>query len=133
MSTRAPGPGATATEAFLDVRPILEPRSIAVIGASDQPGNLGGETVRRLIKFRYPGRVTPINRTAATVAGLPCFARISAMPEPPELVIVAVPANALIEAIRESADCGVRYGIAYAGGLAEAGGEGAEMQRSLVA
>jgi acyl-CoA synthetase (NDP forming) len=121
------------SEPFLDVRPILEPRSIAVVGASDQPGNLGGETVRRLLKFKYPGRVWPINRTAATVAELPSFASISESPEAPELVILAIPANALMAAIRECADRGVRYGIAYAGGLAEAGGEGAELQRALVA
>ena len=42
------------TDAFVDIRPILDPRSIAVVGASDQPGNLGGETVRRLRKF-IPG------------------------------------------------------------------------------
>jgi acetate---CoA ligase (ADP-forming) len=121
------------SEPFLDVRPILEPRSIAVVGASDQPGNLGGETVRRLLKFKYPGRVWPINRTAATVAELPTFASISESPEAPELVILAIPANALMAAIRECADRGIRYGIAYAGGLAEAGGEGAELQRALVA
>ena len=45
----------TSLRPFADVGPILEPRSIAVIGASDQPGNLGGETVRRLLKFGYPG------------------------------------------------------------------------------
>ena len=118
---------------FLDIRPILEPRSIAVIGASDQPGNLGGDTVRRLVRFRFPGRVWPINRTAATVADLPCYARISELPEAPELAILAIPAYALLAAIRECADFGVRYGIAYAGGLAEAGGEGAELQRALVA
>jgi len=120
-------------EPFADVRPILEPRSIAVVGASDQPGNLGGETVRRLLKFRYPGRVSPINRTGATVAELPCFASISELPAAPDLVILAIPANGLMAAIRECADFGVRHGIAYAGGLAEAGGEGAEMQRALVA
>ncbi len=118
---------------FLDVRPILEPRSIAVIGASDQPGNLGGVTVQRLVKFKYPGRISPINRTAATVAGMPCFASISELPEAPELAILAIPASGLMAAIRECADRGVRYGIAYAGGLAEAGGEGAELQRALVA
>lgn len=121
------------SEPFVDVRPILEPRSIAVVGASDQPGNLGGETVRRLLKFKYPGRVSPISRTAATVAELPCFASISELPEVPELVILAIPANGLTAAICECADFGVRHGIAYAGGLAEAGGEGAELQRELVA
>ena len=121
------------TDAFVDIRPILDPRSIAVVGASDQPGNLGGETVRRLRKFNYPGRVSPIGRTAATVAGLPGVTSISELPEAPELVILAIPANGLMAAIRECADFGVRHGIAYAGGLAEAGGEGAELQSALVA
>ena len=124
---------ARASDAFVDVRPLLTPRSVAVVGASDQPGSFGGETVRRLLKFGFPGRVTPISRTATSVAGLPCFKRIADMPEAPELVVLAIPAGALIEAVKECADCGVRYGIAYAGGLAEAGGEGAELQRALVA
>jgi acetyltransferase len=119
--------------AFVDVQGILEPCSIAVIGASDQLGNLGGETVRRLLKFNYPGRVFPISRTAKTVAGLPCSANVSELPGAPDLAILAIPANGLMAAIRESADFGVRHGIAYAGGLAEAGGEGVELQRALVA
>ena len=120
-------------EDFLNVGPILEPGSIVVIGASDQPGNLGGDTVRRLRKFKFPGRVWPISRTAATVADLPCYTHVSKLPETPELAILAIPANALMDAIRECADAGVHYGIAYAGGLAEAGGEGADLQRALTA
>ena len=89
------------SEPFADIRPILEPRSIAVVGASDQPGNLGGETVRHLVRFGYPGRVWPIGRTAHTVAGLPSFARISGLPEVPELAILAIPANGLFEAIEQ--------------------------------
>ncbi len=120
-------------DTFIDVKPILEPRSVAVIGASDQPGSVGGDTVRRLLKFKFPGPVWPISRTAATVADLRCYANVSELPEVPELVILAIPANALMDAIRECADAGVHYGIAYAGGLAEAGGEGAELQRAVTA
>jgi acetyltransferase len=104
-----------------------------VIGASDQPGNLGGETVRRLRKFKFPGPIWPVSRSAATVADLPSYRHVSELPEAPELAIMAIPASALMDAIRECADAGVRYGIAYAGGLAEAGGEGAELQRALAA
>jgi acyl-CoA synthetase (NDP forming) len=125
-----PGAGEAS---FQDVRRLLTPRSIAVVGASDQPGNLGGETVRRLKKFGYAGRVTPISRSAATVAELPCFQSLAEMPEAPELVVLAIPASALVDSICECADRGVRYGIAYAGGLAEAGDEGAKLQRELVA
>jgi acyl-CoA synthetase (NDP forming) len=90
----------------------LSPRSIAVIGASHQPGSFGGETVRRLLKFGFPGRVTPISRTASDVAGLPCFTSVAQMPEPPELVVLAVPAHALVDAIGECVQRGVRHGIA---------------------
>jgi len=130
---RAADPAAAGDAAFADVRALLTPRSVAVIGASDQPGNLGGETVRRLLKFGFRGAVTPISRSAATVAGLPCLASVMDMPEAPELVVFAIPANALAPAIRECTARGIRYGIAYAGGLAEAGAEGAELQRQLAA
>ncbi|MFO1323578.1 MAG: acetate--CoA ligase family protein [Burkholderiales bacterium] len=116
---------------FADVRSILEPRSIAVIGASDPPGSFGGETVRRLVRFRFPGNVFPVNRAAAPVAGLRGYASVAELPEVPDLAIFAIPANALIDALRECADFGVRAGIAYAGGLGEAGGEGAVLQRAL--
>ena len=114
-----------AAAAFVDVSGILEPTSVAVIGASERPGNLGGDTVRRLVKFGFPGPVWPINRSAAPVAGRPGFPAVSALPGVPHLAVLAVPAEALLEAVRECADAGVRYGIAYAGGLGEAGGAGA--------
>lgn len=122
-----------AAEAFLDVGPLLEPRSIVVIGASDQPGNLGGATVARLKKFGFPGRVFAVNRSGASVGGLECHTSVADLPSSPELAILAVPAPALIPALRECIARGVRYGIAYAGGLAEAGDEGAQLQRELVA
>jgi len=104
-----------------------------VIGASEQPGNLGGDTVRRLLKFKFPGPVYPVSRSAATVAGLKSYRRVAELPEIPQLVIMAIPASGLLEAIRECADAGVHHGIAYAGGLADAGAEGAELQRTLTA
>jgi acetyltransferase len=124
---------ASHSVSFADVRPILEPRSIAVIGASDQAGNLGGETVRRLVTFGYPGRIFPVNRSGAAVAGLRSFAYVADLPEIPESVIFAIPASGLLAAIADCADAGIRHGIAYAGGLAEAGGEGAVLQQAIVA
>ena len=62
MNDKAPSP-------FLDLSRLLAPRSVAVIGASDRAGNLGGDTVRRLVKFGFPGPVWPVNPNAETVAG----------------------------------------------------------------
>jgi acyl-CoA synthetase (NDP forming) len=104
-----------------------------VIGASDQPGNLGGDTVRRLLNFKFPGAVYPVSRSASSVAGLRAYKNVAELPQAAELAVMAIPASGLLEAVRECADAGVRHGIAYAGGLAEAGGEGAALQRELVA
>jgi acetyltransferase len=122
-----------ARDAFLDVSGILEPTSVAVIGASERPGNLGGDTVRRLVKFGFPGPVWPVNRSGLPVAGLPAFAAVASLPGVPALAILAVPADALLEAVQECAAAGIRYGVAYAGGLGEGGPEGVERQRALVA
>jgi acetate---CoA ligase (ADP-forming) len=123
----------TGQDGFRDVSGILAPKSIAVIGASERPGNLGGDTVRRLLKFRFPGKVFPINRSCGTVAGLTCYPSLAELPEAPDLAILAIPADGLPDAIRACVAAGVGHGIAYAGGLAEAGGEGIERQRALVA
>ena len=121
------------SRSFVDVSGILEPASIAVVGASERPGNLGGDTVRRLVKFGFPGPVWPVGRTAGPVAGLPSFPSVAALPAVPTLAVLAVPVEALLDAIRECTSAGIRHGIAYAGGLAEAGGAGVERQRALVA
>lgn len=118
---------------FPDLSRLLNPGSIAVVGASDRPGNLGGETIRRLQKFGYPGPIWPINPSGARVAGLPCFTAVAETPAIADLAILAVPAAALVQAVETCIAAGIRNGIAYAGGLGEAGGQGAAMQARLVA
>jgi acetyltransferase len=66
------------------------------------------------------------------VEGLPCFPGVADLPGVPDLVILAIPAAALVDAVRECIAAGVRNGIAYAGGFAEGGSEGIALQRALV-
>jgi acetyltransferase len=117
---------------FHEVSALLEPRSIAVIGASDQPGNLGGTAVRFLQKFGYPGAVWPVNPRRQTVAGLPCFPKPRDLPGPADLAILAIPADSIVSLVRECAEAGIFHGIVWAGGFAELGGEGIARQRALV-
>jgi acetate---CoA ligase (ADP-forming) len=120
-------------EVFPDVSGLLEPNSIAVIGASDRPGNLGGVAVQFLRKFGYPGAIWPVNPKQQTVAGLPCFPRPQDLPRPADLAILAIAASAIPAMIRECAAAGIYHGVAWAGGFAEVGGDGVELQRTLVA
>lgn len=122
------------TSKFPDVAAMLAPRSVAVIGASDRRGNLGGDTVDRLVRFGFPGPIWPINRSLESVGGLPAYASVADLPGIPDLVILAIPGEALGAAIRDCVAAGIRHGVAYAGGLAESGREpGITIQHELTA
>src|SRR5215475_2916042 len=73
------------TPSFGDLTPLLAPRSVAVVGASDREGNLGGLAVGFLQKFGYRGPVWPVNASRSAVAGLPCFPHLSVLPALPDL------------------------------------------------
>ena len=116
---------------FIDVSGLLYPKSIAVIGASGRAGNLGGDTVQHLVRFGFPGKVWVVNPDGRSVQGVPCFPRIADLPEAPDLVILAIPADAVAETIRACAAHGTRHGVAFAGGFTEFGGEGVALQNEL--
>jgi acyl-CoA synthetase (NDP forming) len=122
-----------AAGVFPDVSCLLEPKAIAVVGASDQPGNLGGTAVRYLRKFGYPGAIWPVNPRRQAVAGLPCFPSLASLPGRADLAVLAVGADSIADLVRECAGAGIAAGIVWAGGFAEVGGEGIERQRALVA
>jgi acyl-CoA synthetase (NDP forming) len=110
---------------------MLMPRSVAVIGASDREGNLGGLATGFLQKFNYQGTVWPINAGRDTVAGLPCFPSLAALPSIPDLAIVAVPADAVYDVVKDCIDAKVPAALIWAGGFAEGDEAGKERQRRL--
>jgi acyl-CoA synthetase (NDP forming) len=118
---------------FADVSGLLAPRSVAVIGASDQPGNVGGAAVRFFRKFASPCAVWPVNPGRDTVAGLPCYTSVAALPARADLAILAVPAAAVAQVVRQCVAAGIRAGIAWAGGFQEGGVDGAALQTGLTA
>ncbi|WP_162606546.1 acetate--CoA ligase family protein [Jiangella asiatica] len=116
---------------FADLTGLLRPRSVAVVGASDRPGNVGGAAVRRLRRFGFPGAIVPVNPRRADVDGIPCVPSVAASPEPPDLAILAVPAGATPDLVRECAAAGTRHGIIWSGGFDEVGPAGADLQEAL--
>jgi acyl-CoA synthetase (NDP forming) len=117
---------------FPDISRLLAPRSIAVIGASDQPGNLGGVAIRLLRKFGYPGTLWPVNPRRSEVHGLACHASVADLPAPADLALFATGADSIAALVRECAGAGIRFGIVWAGGFAEVGQRGEPLQRELV-
>ena len=116
---------------FGELSPLLAPRSVAVIGASDRAGNLGGLAVGFLQKFGYRGPVWPVNASRPTVAGLPCFASLKDLPSVPDMAIIAVPADAVHEVVADCIAATVPAAVVWAGGFAEGNEEGKARQRQL--
>jgi len=138
-------PGETVTEALhtaeladgraaprVGIDRILHPRSVAVFGASDSPDKFGGRIMRFLVRHGFAGEIYPINPRRSEVSGHKAYPAIGAVPVPPDVAILAVPADALVQSVREAAMAGVGSCVIISTGFAEAGAEGVARQAALV-
>ncbi|WP_088154973.1 acetate--CoA ligase family protein [Achromobacter xylosoxidans] len=113
--------------------PLLNPRSIAMIGASADAGRIGGMPLDLLTRFGYAGGIYPVNPKYQEVFGRRCWPDIESVPEPVDLAVLAIAAADVTPMLRRCHAKGVRAAIVYAAGFAEAGGEGARLQDELEA
>ena len=114
-----------------DFRPLITPRSIAVIGASDDPRKLSGRPVAYLKKFGYAGRILPVNPTRADVQGLPAHPDVRAIEGDVDVALIVTPAARVLDAVRGCVEKGVRFALVTASGFAEAGAGGAALEEEL--
>src|SRR5207244_5244305 len=110
----------------------FDPRSVAVIGASDNPHKVGGRPIHFMKRYGYRGALYPVNPGRETVQGLPAFASLDKLPEAPELAIVAVAGDEAVRAVEACAARGVKVAVVMASGFGETGEEGARKQKMLV-
>ncbi|MBS3997154.1 MAG: acetate--CoA ligase family protein [Hydrogenophaga sp.] len=110
---------------------FFKAKSIAVIGASNDITKIGGRPVHLLLKYGYPGAIYPVNPKGGEVQGLAAYPCLADTPTAPELALVAVPAEAALQAVRECAQRGVKGVVMLSAGFAEAGADGAAMQAEM--
>jgi len=110
---------------------LLDPRSVAIIGASDDPTRIGGRPVSYLLRAEYSGSIWPVNPNRETVQGLRAYRSVVDLPKPPDACIVAVAAPLVVETIEACAERGVRSAIILSSGFAEAGDEGRAAQARI--
>jgi acetyl coenzyme A synthetase (ADP forming)-like protein len=115
------------------LRPFFEPRSVAVVGASPRRGSIGGELFRNILASDFTGVAYPVNRTGAPVAGVRAYSSIDDLPEAPDLAIVCVPGDQVVDASSVALVRGVRALCVISAGFAETGEEGAARQNELLA
>jgi acetyl coenzyme A synthetase (ADP forming)-like protein len=111
---------------------LLQPRSIAVVGAGRTAGTIGHEILANLIKGGFSGGLYPVNPGAAEILGLRCFPSLAALADDVDLVVIAVPAPAVPAVIVEAGAhhaCGV---VVVSAGFAETGATGARAEDELV-
>ena len=111
---------------------LLQPRSVAIIGASADPTKTAGRPVAYLRKHGYTGHILPVNPKADHIGDLPCYADIAALPVVPDVGIVLLGAERAHLAVRELAARGTAAAIVLASGYTETGEDGARRQRQLI-
>jgi acetate---CoA ligase (ADP-forming) len=103
-----------------------------VIGASRERETVGGQTFHNLLEAGFEGTAYPVNREAEVVQSVRAYASIGEIPGQIDLAVIAVPAAAVVEVVRECAEHGVPAVVVISAGFAEVGPEGAERQRQLL-
>lgn len=103
------------------LRAALDPRSIAVIGASEHPDKIGGRPLFYLARHGYQGKVYAINPKRTQTQGFPTVASLDDLPEAPDAAIVVVPGDAAVAAVEHCARIGVKACVTMTSGFGETG------------
>ena len=111
--------------------PLFRPRAVAIIGASDDGVRISGRPLRYLREGGFKGAIYPVNPKRETVQGLRAYASLAALPEGPDVAVIAVSADLTFAAVAECAQLGVKAVIVFAAGYAEAGESGKHGQQEL--
>jgi acetyl coenzyme A synthetase (ADP forming)-like protein len=121
------------TAVTASLRPFFEARSVAVVGASRRRGSIGGELFRNILAGDFTGVAYPVNRAGEPVAGVRAYRTIGEIPDAVDLAVVAVPAEAVVEAADQALRAGVLALVVISAGFAEVGSKGLERQERLLA
>jgi acetate---CoA ligase (ADP-forming) len=113
------------------LRSLIEPKSIAIIGASENANKIGGRPIFYMLRHGYKGKIYPINPNRSEIQGLRGYPSLAALPEVPELALVIVSGDAAVAAVDECAARGVKSAIVIASGFGETGAEGRAVQRGM--
>ncbi len=110
----------------------LNPQSVAVIGASENPEKIGGRPIKYMLRAGYKGRLYPVNPNRTEIQGLKAYPDIASIPEAPDLAIVAVPGMGAVAAVAACAERGVKVAVVITSGFGETGEAGKQAQDEMV-
>ena len=112
--------------------PIFSPKSIAVIGATENLGSVGRTILENLIKGKFPGPIYPVNPKRDTVLGVKAYPSISAVPSKPDLAVIITPPPTVPGIVRDCGKAGVKGVVIISAGFKEIGPVGVELERQVL-
>src|ERR1700694_5337076 len=112
---------------------LFEPRSIAVVGVSEDAVRPGSQAVHALLRNGYEGKIYPVNPKYPTFEGLSCYPSIAAIEGEVDVAVIGVPARGVVSVIEDCARKRVPYAVVLSGGFRESGAEGIARQERMLA
>lgn len=114
------------------IEKIMYAKAVAVIGASNRPGSIGNEVMKRLTTSKFDGRIYPVNPHEAEIEGLKCFKNVRDVGKPIDVAIIAVPSESVLQVVDQCNDARIANVIVFSAGFKETGHVGAKLEQDLV-
>src|SRR5512146_996320 len=118
----------TGASPLPDLTRFLNPRGIAVVGASSDPTRIGGQPMRLLTEYGYQGNVYPVNPKYNEIKGLTCYPDVAAVPRPCDVALIGLTATLVPSVIEQCGAAGIPFAIVLSAGFSEIGAEGKTLQ-----
>ena len=115
-----------------DLRAVLAPESVAIVGASDDIRKWGGSALRNILDGGYQGTIYPVNPRGGVFFGVPAYTSIAELPEAPDLALLAIGGPQVRPALEECGRRGVKAAVVLTAGFSETGAEGAVLEREIL-
>jgi len=123
----------TAAPSRADLSRFLNPRGVAVVGASSDATRIGGQGLMLLTDFGYAGGIYPVNPKYGDIKGLTCYPDLLSVPQPCDVALIALSAERVAGAIEQCGEAGIPFALVLASGFSEVGEEGKSLQAHLSA
>jgi acetyl coenzyme A synthetase (ADP forming)-like protein len=114
------------------LRPLFEPETVAVLGASARPGSIGETVCRNIVEGGFAGTVYPVNRSGESVSGLTAYPTVEEIPGEIDLAVICLPGAVVLEGARSVLAHGCRALCVISAGFAEVGAAGQARQEELL-
>src|SRR5688572_2057455 len=115
-----------------DLSRFLNPRGVAIVGASTDTNRIGGQPIRLLTEFGYRGKVYPVNPKYTDIKGLTCYPDVASVPQPCDVALVALSAQHVPGVIEQCGTAGIPYALVLSAGFSEVGADGEVLQQKLL-